>query len=93
VRPSGYLEKPSGKAEWAPNRGSERRCEGSRYAPDLNPIEEAFWKIKRFLQHVGARTPEVLVEATGKALDALTAENALGLFTRGGYRTLEQQRL
>jgi hypothetical protein len=35
----------------------------------------------------------VLVEATGKALDALTAENALGLFTRGGYRTLEQQRL
>ena len=61
------------------------------YSPDLNPIEEAFSKIKRFLRHIGARTREVLVEATGKALEAVTAEDALGFFTHCGYRTLEQR--
>ena len=40
------------------------------YAPDLNPIEEAFSKVKRLLGVIGARTKEALVEAIGKALDA-----------------------
>ena len=41
------------------------------YSPDLNPIEEAFSKVKRLLRVTGARTKEALVEAIGKALDAV----------------------
>jgi transposase len=33
------------------------------YSPDLNPIEEAFSKVKRLLRVIGARTKEALVEA------------------------------
>jgi transposase len=33
------------------------------YSPDLNPIEEAFSKIKALLRRAGARTRETLVEA------------------------------
>jgi transposase len=61
------------------------------YSPDLNPIEEAFSKVKRLLSAVGARTKEVLVEAIGKALDAVDAQDARGFFTHCGYGELEQQ--
>ena len=62
----------------------------SPYSPDLNPIEEAFSKVKRFLRTIGARTLEALVEAMGEALGAVTAKDALGFFTHCGYRPLEQ---
>ena len=45
------------------------------YSPDLNPIEESFSKIKRFLRKAGARTREALVEAMGKALEAVSAND------------------
>ena len=48
------------------------------YSPDLNPVEEAFSKIKRFLRQIKARTRGALVEATGKALDAVNAKDARG---------------
>ena len=35
------------------------------YSPDLNPIEEAFSKIKGFIRKAEARTREALVEAMG----------------------------
>ena len=38
------------------------------YSPDLNPIEEAFSKIKQLVRKEGARVREVLVEAIGRAL-------------------------
>jgi transposase len=60
------------------------------YSPDLNPIEEAFSKFKRFLRQIGARTREILVEAIGKALDAVTARDARGFFAHCGYRILGQ---
>jgi transposase len=44
------------------------------YSPDLNPIEEAFAKLKASLRGAGARTHEALVEAMGRALDAVTGE-------------------
>lgn len=40
------------------------------YSPDLNPIEEAFSKVNSLLRQT--ENWEVLVEATGKALDVLT---------------------
>jgi transposase len=46
----------------------ERRCELvylPSYSPDLNPIEEAFAKIKNLLRKARARSKEALVETIG----------------------------
>ncbi len=55
------------------------------YSPDLNPIEEAFSKIKSIVRKAGARTREALVEAIGRALAAVTPEDAAGWFRHAGY--------
>ena len=55
------------------------------YSPDLNPIEEAFSKIKRLLRVFGARTKGALVEAIGKALNVVSAGDARRFFTYCGY--------
>ena len=55
------------------------------YSPDFNPIEEAFSKIKGILRKVEARTREGLVEAIGKALDAITGTDIRGFFEHCGY--------
>lgn len=56
------------------------------YSPDLNPIEEAFAKLKALLRKAGARTHEALIEAMGRALEAVTASDARGFFEHRGYR-------
>jgi transposase len=56
------------------------------YSPDLNPIEEAFAKIKSLLRKAASRSKEALVEAIGVALSAVTAEDARGFFEHAGYR-------
>ena len=61
------------------------------YSPDLNPIEEAFSKVKHLLRKIGARTKEALVEAMGRALGAVSSEDARGYFAHCGYRTPAQQ--
>jgi transposase len=55
------------------------------YSPDLNPIEEAFSKIKNILRKVGARTHEALLEAMAEALSAVTPRDAAGWFDHCGY--------
>jgi transposase len=61
------------------------------YSPDLNPIEEAFSKIKALLvRKEGARVREALVEAIGRALAAVTIEDAAGWFTHAGYWPQDQ---
>jgi transposase len=60
------------------------------YSPDLNPIEEAFAKVKASLRKFEARTREALVEAMGRALDAVTARDARGFFEHCGYRVAGQ---
>ena len=61
------------------------------YSPDLNPIEEAFSKIKALvLRKEGARVREALVEAIGRALTALTPEDAAGWFAHAGYWPQDQ---
>ena len=57
------------------------------YSPDYNPIEEAFSKVKNLLRKTAARTKEALLEAMGRALDAVTAEDALGFVEYSGYRS------
>lgn len=54
------------------------------YSPDLNPIEEAFSKVKGLLRRAGARTREALLEAMGRALDAVTARDARGFLGASG---------
>ncbi len=56
------------------------------YSPDFNPIEEAFAKIKGLLRKAEARTRETLVEAMGRAISAVTAQDARGFFEHSGYR-------
>jgi transposase len=60
------------------------------YSPDLNPIEEAFSKIKGIVRKAGARTREVLVEAIARALAAVTPEDAAGWFAHTGYELQDQ---
>ena len=60
------------------------------YSPDLNPIEEAFSKIKGIVRKAGARTREALVEAIARALAAVTPEEAAGWFDHAGYEPQNQ---
>jgi transposase len=46
------------------------------YSPDLNPIEQAFSKIKNILRKLGARTHEALLEAMEVALSKVTPSDA-----------------
>ena len=49
-------------------------------------IEEAFTKVKGVLRKVAARTRGALVEATGRALDAITLQDVRGFYADCGYR-------
>ncbi len=60
------------------------------YSPDLNPIEEAFSKIKQLVRKAGARTRDALDEAIGEALSAVTPQDAAGYFAHCGYRAQDQ---
>ena len=60
------------------------------YSPDLNPIEEAFAKLKALLRKAGARTREALIETIGRALGAVSAKDAHGFFKHRGYRAAAQ---
>ena len=76
------------KSERAKELIEERGCQLlylPAYAPDFNPIEEAFSKIKSALRKAQARNREALVEALGVAIWAVTTRDAHGFFEHGGY--------
>ena len=54
-------------------------------SPDLNPIEEAFAKIKGVLRKAEARNREALIEAIGRAISAVTSQDVRGFFEHCGY--------
>jgi transposase len=56
------------------------------YSPDLNPIEQAFAKLKAFLRKAAARTLDTLVAAIAEALDAFTAAECKNYLANSGYR-------
>jgi transposase len=67
----------------------ERGCELiylPSYSPDLNPIEEAFSKIKGLLRKAEARTREALLEAIGSALSAVSSRDVRSFFEHCGYQ-------
>ena len=55
------------------------------YSADMNPIEQAFSKVKGILRKAGTRTREALLEATGHALEAITPEDIRGFYADCGY--------
>jgi transposase len=60
------------------------------YSPDLNPIEQAFSKVKGILRRAEAHTRETLIEAMGRALSAVSTRDARGFFGHCGYRSMDQ---
>jgi transposase len=73
---------------WVRDLIEERGCQLwllPSYSPDLNPIEEAFSKVKTLLRKAKARTLQALFEATARALWAVSADDALGYFEHCGY--------
>ena len=60
------------------------------YSPDLNPIEEAFSKVKAFLKKAAVRTEEALLETITAALRALTLQHVEGWFAHCAYGTEAQ---
>jgi len=57
------------------------------YSPDLNPIEKAWSKFKKYLRDAKARTKEALDQAVTDALKTITADNAAAWFRHCGYGT------
>lgn len=56
------------------------------YSPDLNPIEEAWGKVKTMLRAAKARALEALVWALDEALTAVSPQDCQGWFQHAGYR-------
>ena len=61
------------------------------YSPDFSSIEEASSKLEALLRRAAARTRETLVEAMGRAIDAVTPRDALGWFVHCGHAFGDQR--
>jgi transposase len=81
--------KPKRVKELIEGRGCELLYLPS-YSPDYNPIEKAFSKIKEILRRACARTREALVEAMGKALSAISSQDARSFIEHAGYHPMGQ---
>jgi transposase len=55
------------------------------YSPDLNPIEQAFAKLKALLRKAVERTYENLWRTTGHLLDQFQPDECLNFFKNSGY--------
>lgn len=55
------------------------------YSPDLNPIENAFSKIKALLKKAQATTQEALSQAIKQACDDISLQDTLAWFRLCGY--------
>jgi len=63
------------------------------YSPDLNPIEQAFAKLKALLRKVAARTIPALWQALGDTLDRFTPQECANYLANAGYVPLERNPL
>ena len=57
----------------------------SPYSPDLNPIEQAFSKLKAHLRRIGARTFSGLFNAIGEVCDLFSPQECWNYFQAAGY--------
>lgn len=58
------------------------------YSPDLNPIEQAFAKLKALLRKLAARTLASLWDAIGALLDRFAPRECANYFANAGYGSL-----
>jgi transposase len=61
-------------------------CYLPAYSPDLNPIEQAFAKLKAALRKAAARTFDALVKAIADALASFTSQECANYLANSGYR-------
>ncbi len=59
------------------------------YSPDLNPIEQAFSKLKHWMRNTAARTRETLWRAVGAILDRFTPDECANYFESAGYASVK----
>lgn len=57
------------------------------YSPDLNPIEQAFAKLKTLLRKAEERTRESLWTAIGRTIDLYKPDECRNLLKNAGYAT------
>ena len=84
------------KSKWVRDLIQEHGCQLwllPSYSPDMNPIEEAFSKVKNLLRKAKARTLQALFEATAEALGSVSEEDARGFFEACGYKTAQDHSL
>ena len=78
------------KSAWVRELIEERGCLLwllPSYSPDMNPIEEAFSKVKNLIRKAKARTLQALFAVTAWALEAVSEEDARAFFENCGYHT------
>ena len=78
------------RSRWVRDLIEQRGCQLwllPSYSPDMNPIEEAFSKVKNLIRKAKARTLEALFAATIEALGMVSEEDARGFFQACGYKT------
>jgi transposase len=63
------------------------------YSPDLNPIEQAFAKLKALLRSLAARTVSALWESLGDLLYRFTPRECTNYLASAGYVPLNRNRL
>ena len=59
------------------------------YSPDLNPIEQAFSKIKHWMRIASKRTAEETWRHLGKLLDTIAPEECANYFKNAGYASVK----
>lgn len=57
------------------------------YSPDLNPIEQAFAKLKTFLRKANARSFDQVEAAIAQLLSSVTPNECRNFFAHAGYRS------
>lgn len=55
------------------------------YSPDLNPIENAYSKLKALMRKGGARTVDALAKLVARSIKAFTPSDCRGYFSHAGY--------
>jgi transposase len=76
------------KAGWVRDLIEQKGCQLwllPSYSPDLNPIEEAFSRVKNLIRKAKASMLEALFAVTGRALETVSEEDARGFFDDCGY--------
>ena len=56
------------------------------YSPELNPIEEAWSKLKHLLRRLSARSRDALLNGVVMLIDRITADDAHGWIRHAGHR-------